>query len=256
MIVTGDSSLPASSTFNADGGVIASPPTTIQIEIQSLSPTAVIELFILDSSNLAGGALMHFHAGTNGLHLPIVWDGIVYVPLPIEASGFDKLTSGTLPRPKVRIANIDGLLSAAVQQSDDLIGATLTRKRTFQKFLDAENFPGGINPDANTNQSFSDDIWFVDRKVSENRYVIEWELASAFDLQGVLLPYRQVIQNSCWWKYRTGVECGYAGAPYDLNDLPCLPAQDRCSKRLSSCRVRFGDAILPFGGFPGAVRHG
>lgn len=228
---------------------------TISNEIQSLSPSAIIELFVLDARAIQSGELMRFHAGTNELSLPVVWQGLTYVPMPIEAEGFDVSTQGTLPRPKIRVANADGLLSAAVAASDDLVGARLTRKRTFLRYLDAVNFSGGVNPDADANQYLADDIWFVEQKISENRYVIEWELASALDLQGVVLPSRQVIQNTCWWQYR-GAGCSYVGSPFNANDMPCASVDDFCSKRLGSCRVRHPNVIVPFGGFPGSVRHG
>lgn len=228
---------------------------TIAAEIQSLSPSAVIELFILDSSGLPEGGLMYFHAGTNALYQPIVWQGNTYVALPVEAEGFSITTQGTLPRPKIRVANVDGLLSAAVAAGDDLIGAKVTRKRTFSKYLDAVNFPGGVNPDADEYQHFPDDVWYVEQKIAETRHVIEWELASAVDLQGVQLPARQVIQNSCPWVYR-GPECSYTGDPFDVNDLPCVLSADFCAKRLGSCRVRHPNVIVPFGGFPGSTRHG
>jgi lambda family phage minor tail protein L len=235
---------------------------TVAAEIQSLSPSARIELFVLDPSSVEGGGTpMYFHAGTNQLQQPVVWQGITYQPLPIEAEGFDITSKGTMPRPKVRVANIQGLFSALVRESDDLVGYKVIRKRTYKRFLDAINFTDGVNPDADPNQYLPDDVWFVERKVSENRYVIEWELSSAFDLQGVMLPYRQVIQNACSWKYR-GAECGYMGAPFDRNDQPCSAADDYCPKKLTSCEKRFNSvtpgwlAILPFGGFPGASRVG
>lgn len=228
---------------------------TIETEIQSLSPSAIVELFVLDATNIPEGELMYFHAGTNALSQPVVWQGVTYTPLPIEAEGFDVSTQGTLPRPKVRVANVDGLLSAAVAASDDLVGAKFTRKRTFARYLDAVNFPGGVNPEANASQHFSDDIWYVEQKISENRYVIEWELSSALDLQGVTLPSRQVIQNTCWWRYR-GPECSYVGTPFDTNDLPSTVGNDFCAKHLGSCRVRHPNVTVPFGGFPGSVRHG
>lgn len=232
---------------------------TIAAEIQSLSPSAEVELFVLDLSRFAAG-LQRFHAGTNALQQPVVWQGETYMPLPIEASGFEITARGTLPRPKLRVANINGLLSAQVAAYDDLVGCKVIRKRTFARYLDAVNFPSGINPDADPNQYLPDDIWFVERKVSENRYVIEWELASAFDLQGVKLPARQVVQNTCSWLYR-GEQCGYSGPARDVNDELCAPEKDACGKRLRSCIVRFTNpdgtvTPLPFGGFPGARRYG
>lgn len=229
--------------------------TPITAEIQSLSPSAIVEFFVLDMTSYEGGGVARFHAGTNGLQQPVWWQGVEYLPLPIEAEGFDVVTKGTLPRPRIRVANIDGLFSAEVRQHDDLISCKVTRKRTFARYLDAKNFPGNVNADADPNQYLPDDIWFVDRKVAENRYVIEWELASAFDVQDVMLPFRQVIQNSCPWRYRSA-ECGWTGGYFNKNDQPAgTSADDYCAKRLTSCRVRFGNGNLPFGGYPGAHRY-
>lgn len=225
-------------------------------EIQLLDPTALIELFVLDMTNLPGGTLSFFHAGTNQLSAPVVWKGISYTALPVEALGFDVTTRGSLPRPRIRMANVGGLLSALVMANNDLIGCKITRRRTFARYLDAVNFSSGVNPTADPTQQMLDDVWYVDRKMSENKYQVEWELASAFDLQGVMLPYRQVIQNSCPWAYRSP-QCGYIGTAYfDGNDAPCVVGLDTCGKRLSSCRVRFVNVDIPFGGFPGALQYG
>lgn len=233
---------------------IADEAVPIRAEIQSLSPTSLVTLFELNMENV-GGSPVYFHAGTNELQSPVTWQGIQYLPLPIEAEGFDINSKGALPRPKIRVANINGIFSAAVRESDDLVGCKIVRRRTFKRYLDAVNFPGGMNSTADPNQHLVDDVWFIERKVAENRYVIEWELASAFDLQGVMLPYRQIIQNSCPWKYR-GPECGWTGSYYDTNDQPTGDSsKDVCGKRLNSCKARFGaSAVLPYGGFPGAMR--
>lgn len=231
---------------------------SITSEIQSLSPSALIELFVLEVDE---GKTLYFHAGTNELHQNVVWQGITYLALPIEASGFDISAKGTLPRPKLTIANVKGLISALIRSYDDLIGMKITRKRTFAKYLDAVNFPDG-NASADPNIYFPDDIWYIDQKVSETRVSIQWELASAFDLQGVQLPRRQIIQNYCQWKYRGG-ECGFDGGYFDINDKPCINQEDdKCAKKLSSCKVRFNSIytgsqkpVLPFGGFPGASRN-
>ncbi len=47
----------------------------IRADIQSLSPSALIELFELDMSVTTSGGKLYFHAGTNGLSQPIVWQG-------------------------------------------------------------------------------------------------------------------------------------------------------------------------------------
>lgn len=228
--------------------------TTFREEIQSLSPTALVELFILDMSNTQSGGILYFHAGTNQLSGPIVWQGVTYTPWPIQASGFDINTQGSLPRPKLLVANTGAFFSAEVQANDDLLGCQIIRKRTFSRFLDAVNFPGGVNPDADPFQHADDDKWFIDQKVSENRYQIEFALASVFDLMGVQLPSRQVLKSSCSWRYR-GAECGYTGPSFDRFDKPSSVIDDSCAKLLSSCRIRHVNQVLPYGGYPGATRY-
>ena len=44
----------------------------------------------------------------------------------------------------------------------------------------------------------------------ENKLVVEFELVSALDLQGIMLPRRQVLTSVCTWKYR-GADCSYTG---------------------------------------------
>lgn len=230
---------------------------TIKSDIQSLDPGDLITLYTLDLSPIGQPDTYHFHPGVNGLNQPIVWQGVTYQPFPIEAEGFEMTTKGTLPRPRIRISNLTGLISALVREQDDLVGAKVIRKRTFARYLDAVNFPNGLNPDADPNQEFFQDIFYIEQKTLETREVIEWELVSVMDLQGVMLPRRQITSNACMWRYRSS-ECSYTGTNYfDAADNPVGSAsQDVCGKRLSSCKARFGaNAELPFGGFPGALRY-
>lgn len=112
----------------------------------------------------------------------------------------------------------------------------------------------GTNPDEDTTAEFNDDVYYIDRKANENKEVVEFELASPLDLTRVMVPRRQVIQNICTWVYRGG-ECGYSGSSYfDIfNNAVGSASLDKCGKKLSSCKARFGEyAQLPFGAFPAA----
>ena len=225
----------------------------IAADIQSLNPGAIITLFELDATSL-GDSVYRFHAGTNELYNSVVWQTNTYTPMPIEASGFELSTQGTLPRPVLRVANITGVLGALVHSLNDLVGAKITRKRTLVKYLDAVNFTGGVNPTADSTQYFNDEIFFINRKVNENKVFIEFELASALEVNNVKLPRRQIVANLCQWTYRSA-ECSYAGgAVADANDNPTAAlATDVCGKRVTSCKLRFGSfATLPFGNFPGS----
>lgn len=227
---------------------------SIQSEIQKLEPSAIIELFELDATALGLPDVLRFHAGTNQLNQNIVWQGNSYTRYPLEVSGFDYIGDGSIPRPKMRVSNALSAITALLLAYKDLLGAKVTRKRTLAKFLDAANFDGGVNVSADPTAQFPDDIFVIDRKTGENREVVEFELTTSFDLAGIQLPRRQIIQNVCAWKYRGG-ECGYAGNDYfTSSDAPTVEvSQDVCGKRISSCKARFGETEeLPFGGFPGA----
>lgn len=226
--------------------------TALASEIQKLAPTAKLEFFECDLTAI-GDSVYHFHFGTNELTQPVVWQGITYTPWAGTSTGFDYSTNGQLPRPKLTLANVVGSITALLLATQDMTGGKITRRQTMAKFLDAVNFAAG-NPTADPDAHFPDQVWFVDRKAGEDRNAVELELTAAFDVTGVRLPRRQIIQNICPWRYR-GAECGYTGTNYFKADDTAVgsSALDVCGKRLSSCKLRFGEnAELPYGGFPGA----
>ena len=226
-------------------------PQSIQEQIQSLEPSAIIELFELKLTEAVNGVdeTFYYHAGTNELTADIVFNEVTYAAYPIEVDGFQLTTKGTLPRPSMRIANANNAISALLLLYNPL-QAQVTRIRTCKKFLDASNFSDG-NASADPSAKFEDEIWYIDRVASENPELVEFELTSKLDLTNLALPRRQVLEH-CPWKYR-GEECGYNGTAYfDLNDKSTTQANDQCGKRYSSCAKRFPTGLLPFGGFPGA----
>jgi phage-related protein len=249
--------------------------------IQEISPSALIELFQLELNVTQHGVAetYYFHAGTNSNdYQELIWNAQPYMALPIEVEGFEYSGQGTLPRPKMRISNLMGTITALILTlPEGLEGAKLTRIRTLARFIDGANFKsdeylltedgfalmyeddtfiyqevgnpfGAPDPTA----EFPREIFFVDRKSAENRDVVEFELASAFDMAGIRAPKRQCITR-CQWVYRSA-ECSYTGTNYfNASDAPVGNAsEDVCGKRVDSCKARFGqNAELPHGGFVG-----
>lgn len=229
-----------------------STPQSIQTEIQSLEPSAIIELFQLELTEAVNGInqTYYYHAGTNGLSQAIVFDGITYSAVPVEMEGFAVSTKGTIPRPTMRIANVNSAISALLILYNPL-QAKVTRIRTCKKFIDAANFNPASNPTADPTAKFEDDVFYIDRVSAENPSLVEFELVSKLDLTNLALPRRQILEH-CPWVYR-GEECGYTGTNcFDLNDKATTAANDKCAKRYTSCTLRFPTGDLPFGGFPGS----
>ena len=180
-------------------------------EAQKINPSAIIELFTLQLSQSFHNdtSIYRFHGGSNlNNNGEIVWAGNSYTRMPIIAKGF-AYRRGQIPRPKLTISNALGSISAilnlvntatvagAVNTGNDLTGATVTRIRTMAKFLDAVNFPGNSNPlgTPDPTAEFKREIYLVDRKATENREVVEFELAAPSDLAGVRLPKRQCTRE-------------------------------------------------------------
>ena len=249
-------------------------------QLQALAPTAIIDLFEIELKkdiNDVEDTLL-YHPGKNGLISDIVFDGKTYPAAPVEVDGFEFTSKGTMPRPTLKVANVNGAISSLLALYNPL-KARVRRIRTFAKFLDKENFnqteslqaeagddfitQGG---DSLIYQTFNDtadpdakmvETWYIDRVSSENLQFVEFELTPKLDLTNLQLP-RRTVAEFCQWEYKKR-ECPYEGdACFDLNDEPTTAENDACGKRLSSCQIRFPKGssslsnALPFGGFPGA----
>jgi len=175
--------------------------SAIVSNLQNTNPSAIIELFTLQLDNSLHGAttIYRFHAGSslkdNG---ELVWAGNTYQRFPIKAEGF-AFRQGQLPRPTLTVSNALGTITAilaavnATTAGNDLTGATVTRIRTLARFIDAVNFPSNVNPYGTPDPTaeFPQEIYKIDRKSAENREVVQFELASVFDLAGIRAPQRQ-----------------------------------------------------------------
>ncbi|WP_313079481.1 phage minor tail protein L [Atlantibacter sp.] len=243
----------------------------INSDYQKLEPGDTVRLFSVDGTAFGVGDVMRFHshsiphteaeilaAGSDESKLPaksIWWQGEEYKAWPCQIEGLEKSTGGESAQPKLSVANLDGSLTALCLAYDDLLQAKVTIHDTLAQYLDARNFPGG-NPTADATQEKLQ-VWYIDAKTSETNEVVEFALSSPMDLQGLMIPTRQ-LHSLCAWcirnKYRTGDGCDYAGTRYfDKNNNPVDdPSRDECNGTLTACKLRFGDGNeLSFGGFPG-----
>tara|TARA_R100000329_G_scaffold106324_1_gene87206 strand:- start:1517 stop:2092 length:576 start_codon:yes stop_codon:yes gene_type:complete len=174
-------------------------------ELQKINPSAIIELFELQliASIHGSDQLFRYHSGSNqNGNGEIVWQGNSYTRFPVEAEGFEFTGKGQIPRPTLTVSNVLSTLTTLIASvnaftpANDLNGAKLTRIRTTADNLDAINFSGGSNPFGTpSSNKFPDEVFFLDRKVLENREVVQYELVSALDLANVRVPKRQITRK-------------------------------------------------------------
>lgn len=208
---------------------------TITADLLSLTPGTRIELFVLDATAIPGGSLSYWHDGKNSA-ASIVWQGTTYDPWPIMVEGYEASTKGELPRPTLSISNVTGAIGLLVRDLEDLVGARLTRKRTMAKYLDGM-------PGADPAQELEEDVFLIERKLSETKDLVTFELASPLDAQGLRVPSRLIQATICPWN-------DAAICTYSVGGV-C----DKTIAGATGCKFHWGaTADLPFGGFPGAGR--
>lgn len=244
----------------------------------SLAPGGRVRLIVVDGSEFSGGVHRFHYApfphtpeeidAANGDESklgpkPIVWGGDVFDFWPFQVTDLE-LSTDQAAEPTLTVSNLDGHITALCLQFKDMVNAKVSIIDTYATYLDAENFPGSVNPTADPT-AFTLQTFWLDTKTSEDDESISWQLSSPADLQGLVIPTRQ-ITSLCEWtlrdQYRSGDGCTYNGTAYfDVKGNPVDdPALDVCGGCLSDCRKRFGagmddpnSAVLDFGGFPSSV---
>jgi lambda family phage minor tail protein L len=231
---------------------------TIKHVSQSPTPGAIVELFTFDATPI-GGSIYNF---TQGRHTAtsLAFNGVTYFPMDVEAEGWEWSGRGPLPTPTLRVSNVNRVFQSLVLTYDDLVDCIVTRIKTFSRFLDGQ-------ADADPTQHYPIDVYSIERKVSMNRLMIEWELASLLDHEGKPLPARTVVRDTCTARYRkwvsgttfdyTEASCPYTGSTYfdRQGNVTVNPNLDECGRRVSDCKKHFGaSAQLPYESFPGVSR--
>lgn len=199
-----------------------------------LQPTAIIELFLLYFNSVdKENVFIAFHGGSI-FEKSIKWQGIDYLPIPVESEGFEVNANGQMVRPKIRISNKDYFVTDLLINNNDLQFAKIIRKRTFVKYLDDENFDGG-NPwgESDPLSEISNDTFVIGQKTSENKLFVEFELTSPLDLDSFDINNRLILSRYCSWYYR-GNGCNYNGPPIETEDGRKINVEDPAEWHLAT----------------------
>ena len=249
------------STYTLNKTRAQSSTKSVQAELTNLNPSAIVTLFELDLTSLmkanevvnlgaeaaiyglkdegadVSDNIIRLHNSINIFRSNLVWQGKTYYPAPNHAEGFVTSSRGTLPTPELSLATqpgegetLLGLLRHEIRKFGDIVGAKVTRIRTFAKYLDVINFqnvgpdgkavslssttatenlgeiPLGFEPDPYA--ELPRDVFYIERKLSENKSILKYQLTSTLDVEGLVLPKRTIISDRCMWQYR-GPGCWY-----------------------------------------------
>lgn len=222
-------------------------------ELNSFESSIIIELFEVDTSKYSG-EILRFHNGKT-VQGDLVFNSKTYKSYPFSVDDFEIKSDGSLPRPKITFANIDGYISRMIRGLDDFVGLKVKRIRTFLKYIDEQNFVDNINPfgDPDPSAKFPDDNFIINQKIQEDKEVVGFELVSALDLEEATVPTRVMYSNYCTWTYR-GIGCNYgklANLSHTFSDSSSkqangLPVADEFDKTFDSDDYGFsadGNAI-------------
>jgi lambda family phage minor tail protein L len=212
----------------------------INSEIGKIEPSTQVNLYEIDlknvypltsSINFSGqplkNGMLRIYNDVNLFNISndengrILWKNEYFYPFPIHSEGFDLTTLGARPTPKVFIANTSPdqsynsfykYIRMQIQSLGDIAGSKFTRIKTFLKYLHQNNFSGNVNP-YSTDSSIIEvelpkDIYYIDRKTSENSVMLEYSLVSALDIENLTLPNRTIFSKRCPFSYR-GEGCLY-----------------------------------------------
>ena len=274
-------------------------------ELGNLDPSTLLSFFEIDLSSVVGSIssslikdyeevnpvlpnfedskdnILRFHNNIRVFNSYIFWQGKTFFPAPIQAEGYEISSRGILPTPRLSMSSqsdqeteILSLIRRAIRKYGDIVGAKVTRIRTYAKFLDKNNFadiakydgtdgsylsafPEGYEPDPYA--ELPRDIFFIERKASESKTAIVYELSSSLDVEGIKLPRRTVQSRKCGFAYR-GCGCFYESAENALFDSSTpnimpktipnepdqpLPGAGTTSKLLAKCQIRDSELSLP-----------
>lgn len=179
---------PFSAVVDAVSTVTAQFGSDFEENRSSLTPGAYVELFEVDTTVIGGFEIFRFI--THGYDVSeVIWQGETFTRFPIEIEGFEwNATAQSPPQPTLRLSNVNKIVLAAVVGLGDLVGAKVTRWRTYAQFLDGQ-------PTADPNAHYPPDIYFIQQKINHSKILLEWTLSSALYLPGLRLPKRQVLRD-------------------------------------------------------------
>lgn len=228
-------------------------PKEIVLESKQPYTSPLIELFEIDLTSVGVG-ILGITNSYNEDGSPLLYNGRQYFSMPVKIDDIEYKGDGSIAITTLTLSTMNAVTASMIINNDNLVGCTVTRIKTFEKFLD-----NGSEPDPASR--FQNEIYKINRRKTLNQYTAQFELTNIGDVENKFLPRNQVIKTYCPYIYRRYIggkfvidkhyPCPYmANAYFDEDNKPCEASKDKCSKQVEGCQARYGDSVLPFQGFP------
>lgn len=217
-------------------------------ERQKLEQDPIIEILVIEKDTAKITI-------TNIQNVGLSWNGVSLIPVEFIAEGFETRADNESPRPTVKMFLADPVILSFLKNNDMGRGGTVTRYRTYLKFLDGQS-------EADSTQVFGKEIYKIN-KAKRTFPLIEWELRSLLELPQNEFPMLRLNRSYCDLVYRSwnGTAyvphtCPYSGtAKFTSENVSTTdPILDVCCKNITACRLRYGNNPLPFRGTVGQRR--
>lgn len=210
------------------------------VQLQEIDD-AYVELF--DVTLPSGVKVYLFNGlddGQNNIYFPqkTVSGGVYplkeYFAVPISIDGVEINGAGASPRPSLKVANIptlirsisnneDGtddeetlysiLVDEGLSKNEDLLNTRIEYRRT----LLSNTYSSTDSNPSSSPVEFPSHIYVIDRVASEDNILVDFELASPIDVEGVKVPGRIVIGRYCVWRYQGGTLNNEGGCNWPLS---------------------------------------
>ena len=181
-------------------------PAEMRSDLFKLEQGALIELWEIDLRHISSntdpdvkGEIYRFHNGVSQTRSNIWWQGKEYQAYPIKADGFEISGQGPSNRPTLAVSNLYGIVTGIVAHFGQGVGAKVTRHLVLAEYLDAKNFPGGVNPTADPRQE-SVSYYIIEQLKSLDDERAVFELASPAETDNARIGLRNVVTQVERWQ--------------------------------------------------------
>lgn len=157
-----------------------------------------------------------------------------YFAIPVSIDGVEINGAGVSPRPSLRIANIP-TLTRSISNDENGTGdeetlysilvdeglykneSLLNTRIEYRKTLFSNTYKSTDAHPTASPVEFPSQTYIIDRVASEDSIMVEFELASPIDVEGVKVPGRVVIGRYCVWRYQGGTLNNEGGCNWALS---------------------------------------